>query len=238
MNATSENSTFFVTCYILTNKAMLVKKFSSGVDKVVHVDRHFSLLHLSVLVHGCSQYCYSGNNLDISFALPKGLLFHNYDAISRRSCNRCDHISNVYCTSNEWNFGITKLWGNICNACVVRSVFPLFDDFVINAELRKIYGHSASIVPPSKSNQNANIEIFFCSLWATNCYCYYNVTNSFANSAILLVQRQVFSPPWPCLSIQAFVAPVLRIQITPVTASPANPKIKQKGRRNWRLRRN
>jgi hypothetical protein len=34
--------------------------------------------------------------LDISFALPKGLLFHNYAAISRRSCNRCDHISATY----------------------------------------------------------------------------------------------------------------------------------------------
>jgi hypothetical protein len=37
MNATLENSTFFVTCYILTNKAMLFKNFSSGTDKVVHV---------------------------------------------------------------------------------------------------------------------------------------------------------------------------------------------------------
>ena len=37
MNATPENRTFFETCYILTNKATLIKEFSSGTDKVIHV---------------------------------------------------------------------------------------------------------------------------------------------------------------------------------------------------------
>ncbi|CAB4016277.1 cannabinoid receptor 1-like, partial [Paramuricea clavata] len=37
MNATAENKTLFLTCYILTNKATLIKDFSSGTEKIIHV---------------------------------------------------------------------------------------------------------------------------------------------------------------------------------------------------------